>query len=112
MGDTTSGVKERSAAADKAAIAGALAVLFKTGDVVEVRIPDHPRTNLTTAGYFDDFEKLAAAALTYSGDCHGVYVTLNEINPALLARYCNRMAQYAKALTVDADMRRRRWLLL
>jgi hypothetical protein len=60
--------------------------LFEPGAVVEVHIPDHPRTNAATAGYFDDWGKLAAAALSYSGHCHGVYVTLNEINPALLAQ--------------------------
>jgi hypothetical protein len=88
------------------------ATLFQPGQVVEVRILHHPRANSTTAGYFDDHDKAAAAAARYSGKCPGVYVTLNEINPALLARINNRMEEYAKQTTSDNDVLHRWWLPL
>src|SRR5262249_32653030 len=87
-----------------------LRTLFRPGQVVELRAPNHPRNGWTTAGYFDDYRKLAAAAAELSGVAPGVYVTLNEINPALLARINNRVEEYAKQTTSDADVRRRRWL--
>ena len=42
----------------------------------------------------------------------GVYVTLNPVNPALLARASNRLRTVGRndALTSDADITKRRWL--
>ena len=89
-----------------------LNILFRSGQVVELRIPNHPRSNATTAGYFDDFDELAAAAASYSETAPGIYVTLNEINPALLARKNNRVEEWIKQTTSDGDVIRRRWLPL
>jgi hypothetical protein len=100
--------KERNAIESE--ILRALQVLTGPGGVVEMRIPDHPRGKCTTAGYFDDWRKLATAALNYDGWCAGVYFTLNEINPALLARANNRAVEYIKQTTADADVIRRRFL--
>ncbi len=48
-------------------------VLFRPGDVVELRVPKAGRDG-TIAGYFDDFEKLAqAAAHLERGKYPGVY---------------------------------------
>jgi len=93
-------------------ILAALGVLFRADQVVELRAPNYPRGNATAAGYFNDAEALAAFALELSGKAPGVYVTLNEINPALLARIRNRVEPWAKQTTADADVIRRRWLPL
>ena len=60
------------------------------------------------AGYFDDHDKLATAVANYITRAEGIYVTLNEINPALLARAYNRLADRLKPTTGDADILRRR----
>jgi hypothetical protein len=87
--------------------------LFRPGDVVELRIPDAPRKG-TVAGYFDDWEKLAKAAALFSGKAPSVYITLNPVNPALLARCANRVQEFVKQGTgaQDADIVHRRWLLV
>ncbi|WP_067051944.1 hypothetical protein [Methanofollis ethanolicus] len=89
----------------------ALAALFP-GGVVEVRaLGDYA----THSGYFDDFARLAAAAEALDADpeVRGIYVTLNEVDPALLARRANRVKMRlsrSDATTADADIVRRRWL--
>ena len=91
--------------------AQALAVLF-SGGVVEVRaLADYA----THSGYFDDFAKLAdaAEALDTDPEVRGIYVTLNAVDPALLARRANRVKMRlsrSDATTSDADIVRRRWL--
>jgi hypothetical protein len=93
-------------------IAAAVRALIVPRGVVEVRIPDFPKPKSTTAGYFDEAGKLAELVARYNGRTGGVYVTLNEVNPALLARYNNRLVEYAKQTTSDADVTRRRFLPL
>src|SRR3954451_18897234 len=85
-------------------ILAALRVLYCPGQVIELRVPHYPQNNATTAGYFDDADALAKCAHDLSGRAPGVYVTLNEINPALLARVCNRVERYVKQTTGDADV--------
>jgi len=65
------------------------------------------------SGYFDDLEALAAAVapLDAAGTA-GIYVTLNEVNPALLSRRANRIKMRLSkkdATTADADIIHRRW---
>ncbi|MBP7144433.1 MAG: hypothetical protein KBA44_04410, partial [Methanoculleus sp.] len=80
--------------------------------VVEVRaLAD----GVTHSGYFDDYESLARAAEALDADpsVAGIYVTLNAVNPALLARRANRIKlrlSRKDATTADADITRRRWL--
>jgi len=62
------------------------------------------------AGYFDDHSKLAEAAAKLSGNAAGVYVALNTITPALLARSANRLTTGPKNLTQDKDIIRRQYL--
>jgi len=95
---------------DAAEIKRAMVLLFRPGDVVEVRIP---KTRCgVVSGYFDDHEALAKAIFSaesiYKAD--GIYYTLNTINPALLARACNRLKERAQHTTADNDVVRRRWL--
>lgn len=89
----------------------ALAALFDPGQVVELRVLNVGGKDKNTAsGYFDDHDVLADQAARCDGKGSGVYVVLNEINPALLARRANRIEQWAKLTTADHDVIRRRWL--
>ncbi len=86
-------------------------VLFLPGQVVEVRaLMDEGMAS----GYFDDLEKLADQVDTLDGlpGVQGIYVTLNEVNPALLSRRANRIkSRLSKkdATTADTDILHRRW---
>ncbi len=94
--------------ADLVEIRRALSVLYKPGDVVELRALDVAGN--THAGYFNDFDRLATEAATLSGHAAGVYVILNRVNPALLARAANRAKKVVKQpLTQDTDVTRRQW---
>ena len=88
---------------DKSAILAALAVLFDTNDVVELRAFAKGGKKRTDAGYFDatHWPDLAdhAARLSLSGAA--VYVTLNPVDPQLLGRYNNRIESYATSTTTD-----------
>lgn len=66
----------------------------------------------TISGYFDNFIKLADAIEEHSGDYEGIYVSLNSVNPALLARANKHAKEYAQATTTDRDIVRRAWLLI
>ena len=98
-----------SARADLAEIRRALALLVD--GVFEIRIPKAGR-NRTIRGYFGDLELAAKAAASWSGKVPAVYLTLNPVNPALLARASNRLETYAETTTSDADILGRRWLLV
>ncbi len=95
-------------ARDLPEIRRALAVLCQPGDVVELRALDVG--GKTVAGYFGDHAKLAEAAAKLSGSAAGVYVVLNTITPALLARSANRITIGPRNLTSDGDILSRRWL--
>ena len=79
--------------------------------VVEVRaLAD----GVTHSGYFDDYDALVRTveALDADPSVAGIYVTLNSVNPALLARRANRIKMRLgrnDATTADADILRRRW---
>ncbi|MCT8338227.1 hypothetical protein FKB36_12200 [Methanoculleus sp. Afa-1] len=82
------------------------------GGVVEVRALADGATH---SGYFDDYTLLAEQVEALDADpaVAGVYVTLNAVNPALLARRANRIKMRLSrkdATTADADILRRRWL--
>lgn len=91
----------------------ALQILAPPGGVFEVRALG----DRTASGYYDADHTPEAAeridALDGAGDHHGIYITLNEINPALLSRRANRIETRLspkEATTADADIIRRRWL--
>ena len=70
-------------------------------------------TSKTESGYFDDLEAASKAVAELSGHAKSVYVTLNPVNPALLSRCCNRIAEVkGTPTTSDADIVRRRWILI
>jgi hypothetical protein len=96
-------------APDVGEIKRALAVLFNPGDVVELRAPKAGRAG-TISGYYDDFGKLAADAMQINKLAGSVYVTINTVNPDLLARRANRYVERADTTTADDQVIRRRRL--
>lgn len=81
---------------------------------IELRIP--VTKVRTLSGYFDDLDSLVLMCKHLSGNSfkgakiEAVYTTLNPLNPDLLARSCNRLADYARNTTGDKDVTRRIWL--
>ncbi len=88
-----------------------LRVIVPSGGVVELRCLLSQRR--TDAGYFNDLDTGVTAALARDGSKPtGIYVTLNPIDPALLARAENRIKEWADKTTTDANVTRRRWLFV
>ena len=109
MNETTLPASERASRTDGAAyIVRVLRLLHaERGSVVELRCL---KTRYgTISGYFDDFTKLAENAAELSGEVSAVYVTLNPVNHALLARANNRVEKYAKTTSSDGDIIKRCW---
>lgn len=86
-----------------------LHALWRPGDVRELRLLKI-RRGYAQSGYFDDPSKLVAAAARFDGLANA-YVTLNPVNPELLARAVNRVVQGGPA-TADVDVVERRWVLV
>jgi len=86
-----------------------MSLLAKSGDTYELRIPNI-QGKRTDSGYFNDFDKLAQCAAAYDGKAEGIYITVNPVQSALLARSHNRVKEYAKQTTADKDVARRRWI--
>ena len=91
----------------------ALGLLVEPGTVAELRAIG--ADGRISSGFFDDLAQMATAAevLDASGEFSGIYVTLNPVNPALLARRANRVQSRLSrkdATTSDADIVHRRWL--
>ena len=84
--------------------------LFLPDRVYELRMPKTRQG--TTSGYFNDVGLLYKAAAALDGKVPGLYVTLNAVNSALLARAKNRLQPYAKSTTSDADILKREWILI
>jgi hypothetical protein len=89
----------------------AVRLIAAPGGVVEIRAIAEDGTH---SGYFDDPRLLASSAEHLDlSTVHGIYITLNELNPALLARRSNRVKMHLSrtdSTTADADIIRRRWL--
>ncbi len=90
----------------------ALSHLLPRGQVAELRAPkaDAGRGyTATMGGYYNDPAKLTHDTATITAP--GVYLTLNPVNPALLAR-CKNRCDKSTASTTDKDIIGRRWLFL
>lgn len=92
---------------------------FQVGDVLEVRAfevcpPGTTYRSQTYSGYFDSSGAIIASATPIVPYAAGTYVTLNPVNPELLARRANRLEAVRKAdpLTRDNEVPRRRAMLL
>lgn len=107
-----------NAMTDANEITHALHLWFQAGDVFEVRVldavsADYRREHIKS-GYFD-YEHISAVpeALKRLLSFRGVYVTVNPVNPDLLARAVNRLRPAGRnPTTADTDIVRRRWLLI
>jgi hypothetical protein len=101
--------------ADQAEIRRFLDLLAEPGQVMELRALDATEPTWKAphviSGYFDDMDKLAAAAATLPY-AKGTYITLNPVNRDLLARCYNRVQgqKQTGATTSDSHVLRRRWL--
>ena len=96
---------------DPAYISRVVRTLCVEGDVIEARVLGVLRAG-HISGYFDDFDRLASAVARYDGRAEAAYFTLNPVLPALLARGNNRLVEWAKHATSDADVLCRRWMLI
>jgi hypothetical protein len=94
---------------DSREIARALEVLTRPGDVYELRIPKTREG--TVSGYFNNLPAALKAIESLNGSGPGIYVTLNLVEPALLARAANRFRTRADKTTSDRDITRLRFLL-
>lgn len=88
-----------------------LTLLHERGEVFEIRVPKTV-SNGTMAGYFDDAGLAAKAIQAIDGRVPSVYVTLNPVQPDLLARCNNRIENRVQVTTTDGEIIRRRWLPL
>ena len=92
-------------------IRSVLDLLFEPGSVFEIRaLTDRG----TSSGYYDQKEKAEADVILLDTDKStiGIYVTLNKVNPDLLARRANRIKTRLSnkdSSTGDADIIRRKW---
>ena len=102
---------EVSGTNDVEKIRQSLAVIIEPGDVHELRVPKAGKLR-TVSGYYNNLDRLAHAIAKLSGKAEGVYLTLNPVPPALLARAKNRCKSYADNLTTDTDIVGRKWLLV
>lgn len=88
----------------------AVGVLFRCGDVVEVRVPKAGR-HRTISGYFSDPTRLVEEVERLDVNRFpGVYWTINPVNPALLGRADHKLKTFVENTTSDADILRRLWL--
>src|SRR5690554_628177 len=96
----------------------ALELLFEPGDVFEIRVLEAERASYrrphVESGYFD-YEHRADVprALAQIDKALGIYVTINPVNPALLARSANRLVVARRNQSAgNTDVLRRRWLFI
>ena len=90
----------------------AVGLLFAQPAVIELRAITDQHIH---SGYFNDPDLLVKAAETLDAvpEVQGIYVTLNEVDPALLSRRANRVKMRfgrKDATTSDTDIIRRHWL--
>ncbi len=88
-----------------------LSLLHEPGDVFEIRLPKYGRFKFTASGYFDNVDDATAAVGRWDGKA-SAFVTLNPINPALMARAANKIIERAEATTADEDIERRARLFI
>lgn len=91
-------------------IKAALDLFHEAGSVFEVRIPKTKAG--TISGYFNDTAIAAALISKENGKHQSIYVTVNPVNPDLLARSENRLTFGSFMTSSDGDVTRRRWFLM
>ncbi len=101
---------------DRDQVTRAVELIAEPGGIVELRLlnaaMNGDRWPATYSGYFDEPCELATALQDVTS-ASGCYLTINPIDPALLARACNRLAKAAKGgTTADPNVTGRRWMLI
>lgn len=91
-------------------IKAALDLIHPDGTVFEVRIPKSRAG--TISGYFNDKAVAAALIAKENGKHQAIYVTMNPVKPALVARNENKFEYGSHTTTNDAEIESRRWFLL
>jgi putative DNA primase/helicase len=96
---------------DRREIGRAVALLFPGDTVVELRALEAGKF-WTISGFFDGTHRreLVEFAGYISGHAMGVYITLNPVNPDLLARACNQAKGRVKEATQNSEIVKRTWL--
>lgn len=93
-----------------------LRLLHPRGSTFEIRIlniPNGDYPKYTMSGYFRDPVCAAKPVIGYELDGKApIYVTLNPCLPALYARCKERLETRPASTTSDAEIQRRRWLLV
>lgn len=102
--------KEYSGTKPAVIIKATLDLLHEPGTVFEVRIPKTKAG--TISGYFNDTAIAASLIAKENGKHQSIYMTMNPINPALLARSENQFTFGSFMTSSDSDIIRRRWFLL
>ena len=87
----------------------AAAAIASPGDVIELRAL---KNGNTAAGYFNNNNALSREAAKLDDQGYTVYVTLNPVKAALLARSENKIKRPLRETTSDKDVSRRGWLLV
>lgn len=92
----------------------AVAALHSPEEIIELRAIQRGGRKRIDAGYFDDQHRdlMVAEAVRLNAMGAAVYINLNPLDPQLLARTANRVEEYAAATTTDANVTRRRWLMI
>ena len=75
-----------------------LKTFLSDGATAEIRVINAAENNGYTAnytGFFNDIDKMVAAAKKFSGKAPAVYFTLQQCKPEILARANNRMIKAA-----------------
>lgn len=88
-----------------------LAAIVPPGAVFELRMLG-ARKGQIDSGYFDSPAQAANALVSAQGYYKGVYFTPNPVTPDALARSYNRITPWAQWTTSDAEITRRRWLMV
>jgi len=91
-------------------IKATLDLIHEPGTVFEVRIPKTKAG--TISGYFNDTSIAAALIARENGKHQSVYMTVNPVNPSLVARSENKLEYGTFFTSSDGDIVRRRWFLL
>ncbi len=99
---------------DPELITRAVSALYAPTDILELRAIYTKGRKRVDAGYFDGEHRgeLVRNACQLNKRGASVYVTLNSLDPQLLARCANRVQEYAQATATDANVTQRRWLLI
>jgi len=98
---------------DKAEILKTFKLMYRPMDIIETRIIYKGGRKRIDAGYVDkDNRGQLAEYLVKKNPIGNVYITLNQIDPQLHSRYCNRIQEYAESTATDANIIWRDWLLI